>query len=153
VPDRCGPGDHLRVAVAASRSAVAGRDVDQSWSSVEMVARYQHITDVTRHNVAGQVDQVIWQTTSLPDSTGLVTVRRSARGHPADRGHWLGLQRRRGPPDLEEAITPSGPPCRMVPQTVARARSKAAIEAGDPADPYARYRPFSICAAQSTGGG
>jgi hypothetical protein len=28
--------------------------------------------------VAGQVDQVIWQTTGSPDGTGLVTVRRKA---------------------------------------------------------------------------
>ncbi|HXL89562.1 MAG TPA: hypothetical protein VN969_11430, partial [Streptosporangiaceae bacterium] len=48
------------------------------WSSVEMVARYQHITDAIRQKVAGQVDQVIWQTTSSPDSTGLVAVRREA---------------------------------------------------------------------------
>jgi hypothetical protein len=48
------------------------------WSSVEMAARYQHITDAIRQKVAGQVDQVIWQTTSSPDSTGLVTVRREA---------------------------------------------------------------------------
>jgi len=49
------------------------------WSSVEMAARYQHITDAIRQKVAGQVDQVIWQTTSSPDITGgLVTVRRAA---------------------------------------------------------------------------
>jgi integrase len=44
------------------------------WSSVDMVARYQHITDAIRQKVAGQVDQTIWQTTS----TGQVTVRREA---------------------------------------------------------------------------
>jgi hypothetical protein len=27
-----------------------------------MVARYQHITDAMRQNVAGQIDEVIWQT-------------------------------------------------------------------------------------------
>jgi hypothetical protein len=48
------------------------------WSSVEMAARYQHITDAIRQKVAGQVDQVIWQTTSSPDSACLVTVRREA---------------------------------------------------------------------------
>ena len=48
------------------------------WSSVEMAARYQHITDAIRQKVAGQVDQAIWQTTSSPDDTGLVTVQREA---------------------------------------------------------------------------
>jgi hypothetical protein len=48
------------------------------WSSVEMVARYQHITDAIRQKVAGQVDEAIWQTTSSPDGTGVVTVRREA---------------------------------------------------------------------------
>jgi integrase len=48
------------------------------WSSVEMAARYQHITDTIRQKVAGQVDQVIWQTTSSPDETGTVTVQREA---------------------------------------------------------------------------
>jgi len=48
------------------------------WSSVEMAARYQHITDAIRQKVAGQVGQVIWQTTSSPDSTDMVTVRREA---------------------------------------------------------------------------
>jgi hypothetical protein len=48
------------------------------WSSVEMVARYQHITDAIRQKVAGQVDQVIWQTTSSPGNTGLVAVQREA---------------------------------------------------------------------------
>jgi hypothetical protein len=48
------------------------------WSSVEMAARYQHITDTIRQKVAGQVDQVIWQTTSSPDETGLVGVRGEA---------------------------------------------------------------------------
>jgi hypothetical protein len=43
-----------------------------------MAARYQHITDAIRQKVAGQVDQVIWQTTSAPDSSGLVTVQREA---------------------------------------------------------------------------
>ena len=48
------------------------------WSSVDMVARYQHITDTIRQKVAGQVDQAIWETTSSPDETGQVTVRREA---------------------------------------------------------------------------
>ena len=47
------------------------------WSSVEMAARYQHITDAIRQKVAGQVDQVIWRATSL-NQTGMVTVRRKA---------------------------------------------------------------------------
>ncbi|HZR50426.1 MAG TPA: tyrosine-type recombinase/integrase [Streptosporangiaceae bacterium] len=45
------------------------------WSSVDMVARYQYITDI-RQKVAGQVDQVIWQTTSAPGEP--VTVQREA---------------------------------------------------------------------------
>jgi integrase len=48
------------------------------WSSVDMVARYQHITDAIRQKVAGQVDEVIWQTTSSPASADVVTVRREA---------------------------------------------------------------------------
>ncbi len=48
------------------------------WSSVEMAARYQHITDAIRQKVAGQVGQVLWQTTSSPGRTDLVTVRREA---------------------------------------------------------------------------
>jgi hypothetical protein len=50
------------------------------WSSVEMAARYQHITAAIRQKVAGQVDQVIWQTATAnsPDVTGLITVRREA---------------------------------------------------------------------------
>jgi integrase len=48
------------------------------WSSVDMVARYQHITDNIRQKVAGQVDEVIWQTASVSDDTSMVTVRRAA---------------------------------------------------------------------------
>lgn len=48
------------------------------WSSVDMAARYQHITDTIRKNVADQVDQVIWQTTSSSGGRGLVTVQREA---------------------------------------------------------------------------
>lgn len=48
------------------------------WSSVEMAARYQHITDTVRQKVAGQVDQVIWQTARSPAEADTVTVQREA---------------------------------------------------------------------------
>jgi hypothetical protein len=31
------------------------------WSSAEMAARYQHVTDTIRQEVARQVDDLIWQ--------------------------------------------------------------------------------------------
>jgi len=31
------------------------------WSSADMAARYQHVTDPIRHEVARQVDDLIWQ--------------------------------------------------------------------------------------------
>ena len=37
------------------------------WSSSEMAARYQHVTDAIRHDVARQVDPLIWQTGSARD--------------------------------------------------------------------------------------
>ena len=38
----------------------------------------EHITDAIRQKVAGQVDQVIWQTVSSPGNIGLVMVQREA---------------------------------------------------------------------------
>ena len=32
------------------------------WSSADMAARYQHVTDPIRREVARQVDDLIWQT-------------------------------------------------------------------------------------------
>lgn len=41
------------------------------WSSTDMAARYQHVTDTIRQDVAGQVDVLIWQArgTAADDST------------------------------------------------------------------------------------
>jgi hypothetical protein len=81
------------------------------WSNVEMVARYQHITDAIRQKVAGQVDQVIWQTTSSPGDTGLVTVQREALAvilPIVDIG--LAHSGVEALADLEDAITPPSCP-------------------------------------------
>jgi hypothetical protein len=38
------------------------------WSSAEMAARYQHVTDTVRHEVARQVDSLIWHARSEADA-------------------------------------------------------------------------------------
>jgi Phage integrase family len=109
---------------------------NMGWSSVEMAARYQHITDAIRQKVAGQVGQVIWQTTSAADSTGLVTVRREALAvilPVVDIG--LDTVATRPSPTWRMPSRTSGLPWRTRLPRAARARSQNAIETGDPADP------------------
>jgi integrase len=48
------------------------------WSSTEMAARYQHVTDTIRHGVARQVDALIWQARDAPIGEGTVPVSRSS---------------------------------------------------------------------------
>jgi integrase len=48
------------------------------WSSAEMAARYQHITDAIRRQVARQVDQMIWETGGQPSEDEMVKVKRQA---------------------------------------------------------------------------
>jgi hypothetical protein len=52
---------------------VPGRTVMSlmGWSSADMAARYQHVTDTIRQDVARQVDGLIWQApgTAADDST------------------------------------------------------------------------------------
>jgi hypothetical protein len=63
------------------------------WSSTAMAARYQHITDPIRHEVAARVDRLIWS--GAADDTGVAetietkteTARQSwDRALPCDRG-------------------------------------------------------------------
>ena len=46
------------------------------WSTAEMAARYQHVTDSIRQQVARQVDGLIWQVRDKGDAGRIVTVRR-----------------------------------------------------------------------------
>lgn len=46
------------------------------WSSADMAARYQHITDTIRGDVARQVDSLIWEVGDDSGKGGEVTVRR-----------------------------------------------------------------------------
>jgi hypothetical protein len=46
------------------------------WSSTEMAARYQHVTDTIREGVAGQVDALIWQARDTTTGEGTVPVSR-----------------------------------------------------------------------------
>ncbi|MGH8833575.1 MAG: tyrosine-type recombinase/integrase [Actinomycetes bacterium] len=46
------------------------------WSTTETAARYQHVTDAIRQQVARQVDGLIWQARDEGDAGGIVTVRR-----------------------------------------------------------------------------
>jgi integrase len=46
------------------------------WSTAEMAARYQRVTDAIRQRVARQVDGLIWQARDEGDAGGIVTVRR-----------------------------------------------------------------------------
>ena len=48
------------------------------WSSAEMAARYQHVTDTIREGVARQVDSLIWQARGAVTSESIVPVRRSS---------------------------------------------------------------------------
>jgi hypothetical protein len=48
------------------------------WSSAEMAARYQHVTDTIRHGVARQVDSLIWQARDAAIGGGTVPVSRSS---------------------------------------------------------------------------
>jgi hypothetical protein len=45
------------------------------WSSESMAARYQHVTDAVRSEVARQVGSLIWEARSGPDGDA-VTIRR-----------------------------------------------------------------------------
>jgi len=46
------------------------------WSTAEMAARYQHVTDTIRQQVARQVDGIIWQAWDESDAGGIVSVSR-----------------------------------------------------------------------------
>ena len=48
------------------------------WSSAEMAARYQHVTDTIRHGMARQVDALIWQARDAAIGEGTVPVSRSS---------------------------------------------------------------------------
>ena len=49
------------------------------WSSAEMAARYQHVTDTIREGVAGQVDTLICRARDTADpAEGTVPVSRSS---------------------------------------------------------------------------
>jgi integrase len=48
------------------------------WSSADMAARYQHVTDTIREGVAGQVDALIWQARDATAGEGTVPVSRSS---------------------------------------------------------------------------
>jgi Phage integrase family len=48
------------------------------WSSESMAARYQHVTDALRSQVASQVGELIWKPVAEPDNEELVAVRRSS---------------------------------------------------------------------------
>jgi integrase len=47
------------------------------WSSADMAARYQHVTDTIREGVAGQVDALIWQARDTAAGEGTVPVSRN----------------------------------------------------------------------------
>lgn len=67
------------------------------WSSESMAARYQHVTDTLRSQVASQVGEFIWSP-ATGESSGLVPVsaealatvlafaRQRLTGHQTDRG-------------------------------------------------------------------
>jgi hypothetical protein len=48
------------------------------WSSAEMAARYQHVTDTIRQDVARQVDVLIWQARGTPADHGTIPVSRGS---------------------------------------------------------------------------
>ncbi|HEY5359804.1 MAG TPA: site-specific integrase [Streptosporangiaceae bacterium] len=48
------------------------------WSSAEMAARYQHVTDAIRQDVARQVDGLIWQAPGAATDAAIVTVSRGS---------------------------------------------------------------------------
>jgi integrase len=48
------------------------------WSSVEMAARYQHVTDTIRQDVAMQVDSLIWQARDAATGEDTVPVSRAS---------------------------------------------------------------------------
>jgi hypothetical protein len=49
------------------------------WSSESMAARYQHVTDTMRNEVASQVGDLIWQAVPGPDQgTAMLLVRRGS---------------------------------------------------------------------------
>jgi hypothetical protein len=48
------------------------------WSSESMAARYQHVTDAIRTDVASQVGDLIWQVAGNTDEPELVLVRRES---------------------------------------------------------------------------
>jgi hypothetical protein len=123
------------------------------WSSVDMVARYQHITDTIRRNVAGQVDQVIWQTTSSTEEAGTVTVQREALAvilPVVDIG--LAHSDVDTLADLEEAIAHPGRPGRRGPGHGRRQRlRRKARRATLPT--LRQVSPVYTSQGQSTGGG
>jgi integrase len=45
------------------------------WSSESMAARYQHVTDAMRNEVASQVGELIWQAAGRGQATAMLTVR------------------------------------------------------------------------------
>jgi integrase len=48
------------------------------WSSAEMAARYQHVTDTIRQDVARQVDVLIWQARGTAADDGTIPVSRGS---------------------------------------------------------------------------
>jgi integrase len=48
------------------------------WSSAEMAARYQHVTDTIREGVARRVDSLIWQARETDIGEGIVPVSRDS---------------------------------------------------------------------------
>jgi hypothetical protein len=48
------------------------------WSSADMAARYQHVTDAIRQDVARQVDVLIWQASGAAVDDGTIPVSRDS---------------------------------------------------------------------------
>jgi hypothetical protein len=48
------------------------------WSSESMAARYQHVTDTLRSQVASQLGQLIWDSAAASEDHAMVTVRRDS---------------------------------------------------------------------------
>ncbi len=48
------------------------------WSSESMAARYQHVTDALRSQVASQVGELIWESATSNDELAPITIRRGS---------------------------------------------------------------------------
>jgi len=86
------------------------------WSSESMAARYQHVTDAMRTEVASQVGDLIWQPETSGGDQAAVLVRleslAAVLAFAEERASRRGGRRRPGAPSCRPRSPISGPRCR-----------------------------------------